>query len=130
MELRPRPGTAPDVAARELAGQDLAEAKRAGQSPLVLTGSAVLGRAGDAPALFVQLQSTRECGSAGCETSAYLPDAGGWRKVLDSVSGPVTVERTEHLGMRDLSVGRTRFVWNGTVYADTRPAPALHLRRR
>ena len=126
--LTSQPGTALDHAARGLAAQELAEAEQAGDTPLLLVGSARLaGPAGD-PALFLQLQSSRECGSAGCSTLVYLPGRNGWRKVLDGVSGTVSVAATRRGGMRDLLVGADRYVWNGTRYVDARPAPAVDLR--
>lgn len=128
--LSEQPGTELDRAARALVAQDLTEAEGRREIPLVLVGSAQLGRAQDQPALFVQLQSPRECGSAGCNTSVYLRRSGSWRKVLDSVSGPVTVADTRSRGMRDLLVGQERYVWNGTRYVDARPAPAVDVRPR
>ena len=127
--LTPHPGTRTDAAARQLVAQDLVEARRAGDQPLVLTATAPLGGPRDGSVLFVQLQSPRECGSAGCSTSAFQPEGRAWRKVLDAVSGPILVQDASHKGMRDLMVGGTRFVWTGTTYADTAPAPELHLRR-
>ena len=128
--LSEQPGTELDRAARTLVAQDLNEAEGRRELPLVLVGSARLGRAQDQPALFVQLQSPRECGSAGCNTSVYLRQAGAWRKVLDSVSGPVTVADTRSRGLRDLLVGQERYVWNGTQYVNSRPAPAVDIRPR
>jgi hypothetical protein len=116
-----------DHSARQAAAEDLQSAERAGGAPLVLVGSAHLG--GRAAALFVQIQSAQSCGSAGCSTSVYLPDRHGWRKVLDSVSGAILVDPTTHHGMHDLTVdGHDRWVWNGTAYVDTLPAPAVDLR--
>ena len=126
--LTAQPGTALDHAARDLAAQELAEAERAGDTPLLLVGSARLAGSRSDPALFLQLQSARECGSAGCNTLVYLPGRGGWRKVLDGVSGTVAVASTRRNGMRDLLVGADRYVWNGTRYVDARPAPAVNLR--
>lgn len=126
--LSEQPGTELDRAARTLVAQDLNEAEGRRELPLVLVGSARLGRAQDQPALFIQLQSPRECGSAGCNTSVYLRQAGAWRKVLDSVSGPVSVADTRSRGMRDLLVGQERYVWNGTRYVGARPAPAVNVR--
>lgn len=126
--LSEQPGTELDRAARALVAQDLNEAEGRRERPLILVGSAQLGRAQDPPALFVQLQSPRECGSAGCSTSVYLRSGNGWRKVLDGVSGPVAVADTRSKGMRDLLVGQGRYVWNGTRYVDVRPAPAVNLR--
>ena len=126
--LTAQPGTALDAVARELAAQDLAEADRAGEAPLLLVGAARLAGPNSDPALFMQLQSARECGSSGCNTLVYLPGRGGWRKVLDGVSGTVAVADTRRRGMRDLVVGTDRYVWNGTRYVDARPAPAVDLR--
>ena len=94
-----------------------------------LTATAPLGGPRDPSVLFVQLQSPRECGSAGCSTSAFQPDGRGWRKVLDAVSGPILVGDASHKGMRDLLVGGTRYAWTGAGYADTVPAPDVRLRR-
>ena len=58
--LQAQPGTPLDQAARQLVADDLAAATARGDRPLVLIGSARLG--GDRPALFVQLQSPKECG--------------------------------------------------------------------
>lgn len=127
--LRPQPGTPLDQAARRLVAADLSAAARAGDRPLVLTGAARLGPAGEEPILFVQLQSPRECGSGGCSTTAYRGVRGAWRKVLDSVSGPLAVLPTRHKGFADLRVGGDHYVWNGAAYASLAPAPALDLRK-
>lgn len=126
--LAPQPGTALDHAARDLATQELAEAERAGDTPLLLVSSARLAGPSSDPALFLQLQSARECGSSGCSTLVYLPGRRGWRKVLDGVSGTIAVADTRRGGMRDLLVGTDRYVWNGTRYVGARPAPAVDLR--
>ena len=125
-----QPGTALDRTARGLVAQDLAEAARSGERPLVLIGSARLGAASDRPALFVQLQSPRQCGSRGCSTAAYAWIKGRWTKVLDDASGRITVASTRHGGMADLAANNERYVWTGTAYANTRPAPAVDLRPR
>lgn len=128
--LHPAPGTPLDQAARRLSAADLRDAARVGDRPLVLVGSARLGPAGEAPVLFVQLQSARECGSAGCSTTAYRDVHGTWRRVLDSVSGPISVLPTRHDGFADLKAGDDRYVWNGTAYASLNPAPSLDLRQQ
>ena len=129
LALRAQPGTDLDSVARQLVAQDLAEAARAGEAPLLLVGAAQLGRASDPPLVFVQFQSPRECGSAGCSTSAYAFKQRGWHKVLDAVSGPVLVDDASHRGMRDLIVHeRDRWVWDGAAYGGTRPAPEVDLR--
>ena len=128
VSLAPRPGTELERAVRALVAQDLAEAARSGDEPLLLVGTAKLGAARDPAAVFVQLQSSRECGSAGCNTSVYVRDKRGWRKVLDSVSGEVRVAATRTRGMRDLLADTERYVWNGTAYVDARPAPQVDLK--
>ena len=133
----PMPGTGPVTlsiqpgpltdAARELEAHDIAQSVTGGQEPLILVGSARLSTAHNAPsALFVQLQSAALCGSAGCDTSVYLNDRGQWVRVLDSVSGPITVLPSWHGRMHDLMVGTNdRWVWAGHSYHDTVAAPAL-----
>jgi hypothetical protein len=128
--LRQAPGTPLDQEARKLSAADLHDAARVGDRPLVLIGSARLGPASEGPILFVQLQSARECGSAGCSTTAYRDVRGAWRRVLDSVSGPITVLPTRHDGFADLKVGRDLYAWNGTAYASPDPAPTLDLRQQ
>ena len=124
--LKAQPGTELDRMARQLVAGDMADASRMADT-LVLVGSAVLGAASGQPALFVQVQSPRECGSSGCSTSVYL----GGRKVLDSVSGLISMDTRRHRGMRDLIVGDgERYVWTGATYKSTRPAPPVDLRPR
>ena len=124
--LQPQPGTELDRAARQLVAQEMADPTRVAET-LVLVGSAVLGGARAQPALFVQVQSPRECGSSGCSTSVYL----GGLKVLDSVSGVIAMDTRRHRGMRDLIVGSgERYVWNGAIYKSTRAAPPVDLRPR
>jgi len=123
-----QPGTPLDQTARGLVAQDLANARRSGDRPLLLIGSARLGAATERPALFVQLQSSRQCGSRGCSTSVYAWLKGRWTKVLDDASGRITVSPTRHNGMADLVANNERYAWTGSAYANTRPAPALDLR--
>ena len=130
--LTQQPGSALEATARTLAAQDLADATKHGETPLLLVGSASLasGQHRHAKsALFVQVQSASLCGSAGCSTSVYVGDRHGWRKVLDSISGPIKVDAKAHAGMHDLLVHtRDRWIWNGSSYVDTLPAPAVDLR--
>lgn len=128
--MAPRPGTPLDQAARALVADDLAQAARAGERPLVLLGSARLGAATDRPALFVQLQSPRECGSAGCSTAVYAWMSGRYRRVLDGATGRMSVGTARHRGMADILAGEEAYVWNGTAYASSRPAPNVDLRPR
>lgn len=122
--LTAQPGTAMDADARQAVARDLAEARRVGDRPLLLVGSAALGGPSDRPALFVQMQSARECGSAGCNTSVHLFRQKRWQRVVDTVSGPIVVDTRRHGGMRDLIVNANdRWIWNGRGYVDSRPAP-------
>ncbi len=125
--LAPQPGSPLEATAREVAGADIADG---GAGALLLVGSHSLGSAGTGPALFVQVQSDRACGSAGCSVSIYLPTKTGWKKVLDAV-GTIVVQPAMHRGMHDLVVDRgDRWVWTGTRYTDTLPAPQVDLRPR
>lgn len=127
--LTTRPGSALEVTAMQLSAQDLKEAKAAGDDPLLLVGSQRLSVAAGPAALFIQVQAASFCGSAGCSTSVYAGRAHSWKKVLDSISGPIKVSRTTHKGMHDLLVhGKDRFVWTGSAYADTLPTPNVDLK--
>lgn len=117
--LSPQPGTRLDAQARQLVAADLARAAAKGDAPLVLVAEAPLGKASDRPALFIQLQSERECGSAGCNTSVYLERNRKWLLVLDSVGGAISVDSVRHNGLRDLIVGKgSRWTWNGQKYVE------------
>ncbi len=129
--LSNQPRTWMDTAARRLTAQDLVEARRAGEVPLLLVGSARLSAApADRAALFVQLQSPRECGSAGCNTQVFLWRNGTWSRVLDGVSGRLRIASTRTGGMADLLTDTDHYVWTGTAYRDTSPAPQIDLRPR
>ncbi len=129
--LTQQPGTTLDTAARELNAEDIAGARKRGETPIVLIGSAPLSTDHGDTALFVQTQSASLCGSAGCSTSVYLRHDGHWIKVLDSVSGPIKVLATSSGGMHDLVVGdKDRWTWFGQAYHDTLPAaPIGNLKR-
>lgn len=127
--LTTQPGSALEATAMRLVAQDLKEARQSGDEPLLLVGSAHLSTAPGASALLVQVQSASFCGSAGCSTSIYTKHGRSWKKVLDSISGPIKVSQTSHKGMRDLLVhGKDRWVWTGSAYADTLPTPNVDLR--
>ena len=131
VRLSQEPGTSQDRAARRLNEHDIRAAQGHGETPLVLVGSARLGSTSGDPALFVQVQSARLCGSAGCSTSVYLRHRRAWRKVLDSVSGPIRVMPQQHGGMHDLMIGKDdRWTWDGSVYQDSLAAPPLTDLRR
>lgn len=123
--LSAQPGTNLDQVARQLNSADLADAAKHADSPVVLVASAPLSSDRSDMALFVQLQSARLCGSAGCSTSVYLRHKGGWKLVLDSVSGAISVLPSRHNGMHDLLIDKNdRWTWNGSGYQDGAPAPA------
>ena len=124
--MQSNPGTQADATARRLSADDLEAAKARGDSPLVLTGRAVLG--GPQPALFVQLQSTQECGSAGCSTSVFSFEHGRWQRVLDGATGRLTVSAKKTRGRNDIVSDDDHFVWNGTAYESLQPVPAVNLR--
>lgn len=125
--LAPHPLSRLYFTARQVAGQDLEDG---GKGALVLLASQSLGSAGTGPALFVQVQSDRSCGSAGCSVSVYLPNKTGWTKVVDAV-GTIAVQPSVHGGMHDLLIGKgDTWVWNGHVYGDSQPAPQVDLTPR
>ena len=126
--VQSNPGTQADATARRLSADDLAAAKSRGDTPLVLTGRAVLG--GAQPALFVQLQSTQECGSAGCATSVFSFERGRWQRILDSATGRLTVSAKKTRGRNDIVSEDDHFVWNGTGYVSLQPAPSVNLKPR
>lgn len=129
--LLARPATDLDATARQLTANELAQAARKGDAPLVLIGEARLGGPKDRSALFIQLQSARECGSAGCNTSVYVWSKNKWRMVLDSVAGPISVDTARHGGMHDLIVDSNhRWIWQNNSYTDTKPAAKIDLRLR
>lgn len=131
--LQSNPGTKTDATARTLSADDLEAARSRGDQPLVLTARATLG--GAQPALFVQLQSQQECGSAGCSTSVYSIERGRWQRVIDSATGLLRVSAKKTRGRNDIISENDRYVWNGTAYRSLDPAPATpdlrpHSRRR
>ncbi len=130
VKLVPQPGTELEKAARALNAEDLARALQAGDAPLVLVGEVQLGGASMGPALFVQLQSERECGSAGCNTTGYIRRNSQWVVILDSIGGSIEVDQVRHGGMRDLLVDHTnRWQWNGKRYVQTIVGKKAKLRR-
>ncbi len=128
--LTTQPGSALEHDAAGLVADDITAAHRAHEVPVMLVGSAHLAVRGGRAALFVQVQSASLCGSAGCSTSVFVETAPhAWKRVLDSVSGPIKVSPRVHQGMRDLLVhGTDRWVWTGNAYADTLPAPGAPIR--
>lgn len=124
--LQAQSGSPLDAAARQLVADDLAAAKARGDRPLLAVGTANLG--GERPDLFVQLQSPQECGSAGCTTSVFAYEHGGWRRVLDGAIGRMIVSARRTHGRADLIADKERFVWTGKEYRSTSSAPAIDLR--
>jgi hypothetical protein len=126
--LRAQPGTEPDRIARRLMARELARSGRSGELPGVLVATARLGKSQESDVLFVQIQSPRECGSAGCDTASFRYTNGKWVKILDTVSGTIRVASTRHNGMRDLILQDTdRRIWDGEKYANTVPTPPIDL---
>ena len=93
---------------------ELAQSRRAGENPLVLVGTA---RFANSDLLFVQIQSTRECGSGGCSTVSFKKTNGRWAKILDTVGGTIRVAESRHQGMPDLIIkDSNKLIWNGSRY--------------
>ncbi len=127
--LTTQPGSTLERDASRLMAEDINSARQAKEEPVMLVGSAHLAVGGGPAALFVQVQSASLCGSAGCSTSVFVKHGHGWKRVLDSVSGPIKEAPGTHHGMHDLLVhGTDRWVWNGDVYTDTLPAPGINLK--
>ena len=126
--LASNPGTQTDALARKLSADDLDAARARGDKPLILTGRGLLG--GAQPALFVQLQSEKECGSAGCATSVYSFEHGQWQRVIDSATGKLTIAAKRTRGRNDVLAEDDHYVWTGTTYVSLDPAPALNLTPR
>lgn len=121
-----QPGSALEAEARKLNSDDMAAAARHHENPLLLIGSAPLSEGGKNMALFVQVQSASLCGSAGCSTDVYLKDGNGWAKILDAVSGPISLLPTQHGGLRDILVDTSdKWVWKNGAYQDTLAATDL-----
>lgn len=124
--LTHQPGSGLDAEARKLNTDDLAAAARHHETPLILIGSAPLSPDGKNIALFVQVQSASLCGSAGCSTDVYLKRGNSWSKILDSVSGPISLLSTTHGGMRDILVDSSdSWIWKNGTYVDTLTATDL-----
>jgi hypothetical protein len=122
--LTAQPGSEADRIARQLMGKDLDDDSRTGERPLVLVASAQLGTGHKGDVLFVQLQSARECGSAGCNTVTFWKTKRQWVKVLDTVSGTIKIASSRHMGMHDLILENSgRWIWDGAKYASTAPTP-------
>ena len=122
--LKAQSGTSADRIARQLMARELAKTGQFGEAPGVLVATARLGKSHDSDVLFVQIQSPRDCGSAGCDTTSFRRTNGTWVRILDTVSGTIRIAATQHRGMRDLIVQETdRRIWDGEKYADTVPTP-------
>jgi len=95
VDLAAAPGSEADMLARRLMKREIEHARADGEDPLVLVGMARLDDADEL--LFVQLQSRRECGSAGCSTVSFRYTGGRWVRVLNTASGSVRIA-TAHRG--------------------------------
>ncbi|MCX5616309.1 hypothetical protein NQF87_04890 [Bombella sp. TMW 2.2559] len=124
VELKSQPGTELDRQARSLNADLLEDAARHHEQPIILTGTAQLAPKQKDMILFVQLQSYRLCGSAGCTTSIYRKNGDKWDTLLDSVNGTIRIARQRHNGMADIVVdGNDRWVFDGQKYQDTLSSP-------
>ncbi len=103
VEVRARPGSEAERLARQLMAPEIESAQAHGEDPLVLVG---MGRLNDVEELlFVQLQSPRECGSAGCTTVSFRYTGGRWIRIMDTVGGTAfRIATSHHRGMPDLIV--------------------------
>ncbi|QHI95234.1 hypothetical protein GT348_02140 [Aristophania vespae] len=120
--LTAQPGTKLDKIARSLNKDILEDAAAHNDVPVILIGSAPLSQHKNDKGLFVQIQSARLCGSAGCTTSVYLHRGPQWVPVLDAVNGDIAVLSTRHKGMYDLIIDKNdKWIWNGQTYQDTLP---------
>ncbi|MEE8662572.1 MAG: hypothetical protein SOH81_03195 [Acetobacter sp.] len=123
--LSQQTGTPEDEEAKKLAADDIATSRRHNAEPLVLIGTAQLSIHPSEKALFIQLQSSSLCGSAGCTTDVYRRRNGSWEKILDSISGDIAVLPASHNGMHDILIdGNDRWIWKGGAYQDTISAPS------
>jgi hypothetical protein len=114
VELAAKLGSQADKLARQLMAREISRAHAEGADPLILVG---MGRLNDVDELlFVQLQSPRECGSAGCSTVSFRYKGSRWIRIMDTVSGTVQIAQSRHRGMPDLIVNGNRLVWDGTKY--------------
>jgi len=126
--LRAQPGTEADRIGRQLMAREIAKSAQSGEPPSLLVATARLGKSRDSDLLFVQIQSPRDFGSAGCDTASFRLSEGKWVRILDTVSGTIRVSTTRHKGMRDLIVQETdRRIWDGQKYANTVPIPPVDL---
>ena len=117
VEMAARPGSEADRLARQLMRREIERARADEPDPLVLVGMARLNDVDEL--LFVQLQSSGECGSAGCSTVSFRYTGGRWVKIMDTVGGAVRIATSHHRGMPDLIVeDGNRQIWDGTKYGD------------
>ncbi|HVZ06856.1 hypothetical protein [Rhodopila sp.] len=116
VEMAPHPGSPADGIARRLMAREIEHAKASGPAPVVLVAMARLNDQDEL--LFVQLQSSSECGSAGCSIMAFKYVDGDWVRTVDTVGGMVRIATSRHRGMPDLIVNHSRLVWNGARYVD------------
>lgn len=125
--LTPQPGTPLENIARTLNQTDMNFAIQRNEQPLLLIGSLNLSSTKKAKnILFTQIQTASLCGSGGCSTTGYIKRNNQWIKVLDAVTGDITVEKTTHKGMHDLSVSASDvWKWNGKTYVETQRGPKL-----
>ncbi|EUK18002.1 MULTISPECIES: hypothetical protein [Commensalibacter] len=127
VKLTSQPGTALENTARLLNQSDMNFAIQRNEQPLLLIGSLNLSSTKKPKTiLFTQIQTASLCGSGGCSTTGYIKRNNQWVKVLDAVTGDITVEKATHKGMHDLSVSASDvWRWNGKTYIETQKGPNL-----
>lgn len=126
--LVPQPRNPLTAIAFHLNKTDIDFALQHGEKPLILIGTATLSTIQKTQkTLFVQLQSASLCGSSGCTTTAYLKKNNRWVKILDSVSGDITILKNTHKRMHDLQINNAEiWIWNGKTYTEPQPGPNMN----
>lgn len=122
--LHEQPGSKLNEQARALNADVLQDAARHHDRPIILIGTVPLSSAPQDQALFVQLQSYRLCGSAGCTTSIYRQKGQQWETLLDAVNGSISILPSSHNGLSDLLIdGKDYWFFDGKSYQDTENTP-------
>lgn len=118
--LKAAPGTKLDKIARTLNADLLKDDALHHNNSVVLVGTHALSPHKKNKALFVQIQSARLCGAAGCTTSIYLKKNDNWVTILDSVNGNISLLPSKHHDFYDILIGHgDTWIWNGRNYEDT-----------
>lgn len=120
--LKEDPGSSLDKIARSLNSDLLKDDDLHHDNSVILVGEKNLSPSTKNKALFVQIQSARLCGAAGCTTSIYLNKEHHWVTILDSINGTISLLPSKHHGFYDLLINNEdRWIWDGKEYNDTSP---------